>query len=204
MAKGFTDSNGNFRPTGNSGGKSSKEKTVNPEGMIFAQELENAERAISNELRDALSSMRDRFLITTADIDDARIERTIKRTKFDDDAEEVAFRKGLDRGLFFGDGAIEGLDKTQVNSLVSEDLHVANPRIETENDLRDVAFDIAHEAEQNDRQVSPFEITAKEIDDSMFNEEGEQINEAFNQFEDGVSIGMSITINDAKIDRGLQ
>jgi hypothetical protein len=32
LAKGFTDSKGNFRPTGNSNGTSSKEKTIEPTG----------------------------------------------------------------------------------------------------------------------------------------------------------------------------
>ncbi len=35
MAKGFTDSNGKFRPTGNSTGNSSKQKTIEPKGVLL-------------------------------------------------------------------------------------------------------------------------------------------------------------------------
>ncbi len=39
MAKGFTDSNGNFRPTGNSGGTSSREKSITTSGMVLKNEI---------------------------------------------------------------------------------------------------------------------------------------------------------------------
>ncbi len=37
MAKGFTDDKGKFRPTGNNGGKSSRSKSIEPEGKVLTE-----------------------------------------------------------------------------------------------------------------------------------------------------------------------
>lgn len=56
--------------------------------------------------------------------------------------------------------------------------------IETEQDQKDAIQLYASEAESNDRQFSPFEFTAKEINDSKY------ADELWEQFDQGISDGI--------------
>jgi len=48
MVKGFTDNKGKFRPTGNNEGKSSREKSVEPEGIIIKKRHAVCEAFLEN------------------------------------------------------------------------------------------------------------------------------------------------------------
>ncbi len=55
MAKGFTDSEGRFHPTGNNGRKSSREKSVDVIAGMTLEEQRKAEIEMSGQVRDAIA-----------------------------------------------------------------------------------------------------------------------------------------------------
>ena len=80
--------------------------------------------------------------------------------------ETEAYERGLERGRFFGEASFEGWD------MIAE--------------TEDEAVDAAFAAEENDRQFSPFEFLAKELN----NLSEEESDACWERFEEGISEGI--------------
>lgn len=76
MAKGFTDDKGRFRPTGNNGGTSSREKTIEPEGVTI-EELGKGTVALNvvDPLAESKTKRRKQAMILKLDDTDAIITK---------------------------------------------------------------------------------------------------------------------------------
>lgn len=181
MAKGFMK-DGTFRPTGGAG-RSAKEKSMQPVGTLMTM------------IRQPPTS--------TSQLT-ALAEKAFRDSRFEGEVEQDAYMRGFDRGLFFGEGIIENLDnitvgqtKNQVDMLTTFGDDTLT--IDNKEDLRDAIRERAFDNEGEDRQFSPFEITAKELNDSMFDENDEQINEAFDAFDEGIAEGIDFAVVQAEI-----
>ena len=181
MAKGFMK-DGKFRPTGNRG-RSAKEKSMNPVGTLMTS-IRQPQTSSSQLIALANKSFRD--------------------SRFDGEIEKDAYMQGFDRGLSFAEGIIENLDDIHVGQTrnqvdILEMFGDDNITIDNKDDLRDAIRERAFDNESEDRQFSPFEITAKELNDSMFDENDEQINDAFDAFDEGISEGVDFAVVQAEI-----
>ncbi len=184
MAKGFMK-DGSFRPTENRSGvgRSTKEKSMKPVGTLMT--MIRQPTTSSSQLT-------------------ALAEKAFRDSRFEGEIEQDAYMKGFDRGLFFAEGIIENLDdidvgqpKNQVDILTTFGDDTLT--IDNKEDLRDAIRERAFDNEGEDRQVSPFEITAKELNDSMFDENDEQINDAFDAFDEGIAEGIDFAVVQAEI-----
>jgi len=183
MARGFTDKNGKFRPTGNKGGRSAKEKSMKPVGTLTT--MIRQPPTSSSQLTNLA-------------------EKAFRDSRFEGEIEKDAYLRGFDRGLFFGEGIIENLGKIHVGQPknqvdILETFGDDTLTIDNKDDLRDAIRERAFDNESEDRQVSPFEITAKELNDAMFDENDEQINDAFDAFDEGIAEGIDFAVVQAEI-----
>jgi len=118
------------------------------------------------------------------------------------EVEKQSYLEGYDRGISFAEGASELLFDLRIGDDVTEkDLPIDPDEagvkvIKTNKDLRDIVALSAFEAEENDRQFSPFEFTAKELRDreevkvKADNVLGSIHADAFDAFQDGVDDGV--------------
>ena len=126
MAKGFTDSKGKFRPTGNNGKKSSREKTIETSGMemdgsrtmnlkFTVWKFDNAPEEVKEKIIEKLRKDRFEFSDTFFAEDQGLI--------FDDDEKKDATDIGLNMPFpkFFDVGSNRGTDFVQFRDLQIED-----------------------------------------------------------------------------------
>jgi hypothetical protein len=181
MAKGFMK-DGKFRPTGNRS-RSAKEKSLKPVGTLITK---------AREPRTSSSQMI------------ALANKAFRDSRFDGEIEKDAYMQGFDRGLSFAEGIIENLGDIHVGQTrnqvdILQMFGDDNLTIDNKDDLRDAIRERAFDNESEDRQFSPFEFTAKELNDVMFDENGEQINDAFDAFDEGISEGIDFTVVQVEI-----
>jgi len=181
MAKGFIK-DGTFRPTGNNGRRSAKEKSMKPVGTLMTM------------IREPKTSSSQ--LIGLA-------EKSFSDSNFSGEVEKLAYMKGFERGLFFGEGLVEGVGKIEVGQNTNQVELLSNfdedVTINNKSDLREAIKSRAFDNESEDRQFSPFEFTAKELNEAMFDENGEQLNEAFDAFDAGIADGIDFAVVQAEI-----
>jgi len=181
MARGFTDKNGKFRPTGKNS-KSSRDKSIDPQGtklkFVFKEKTPSFNETI------------------------AFVDKRFAESKFDTPEEKDFYERGFDRGLSFAEGSLENLSGIDAGTTTKElevDDIVDFDKVETDDDLREIVLQSAFEAEENDRQFSPFEITAKEIDEAMFDGKGNQVNDVDQAFQEGIADGINFLLDTAVI-----
>jgi len=173
---------GKFRPTGNKR-RSAKEKSTSPVGTLMTS-IRQPEPSTSQMI--------------------ALAEKAFRDSRFEGEIEKDAYMQGFDRGMFFGNGIIENLDDIHVGQRrnqvdILESFGDDTITIDNKEDLRDAIRESAFDNESEDRQVSPFEITAKELNDAMFDENDQQINDAFDAFDEGISEGVDFAVVQAQI-----
>lgn len=215
MVKGFTDDKGKFRPTGNNGKSSSKTKSLDPE---ISEKLKMQGRKMNKQRRDEGFEMAGtkkftinlREPIPSPSQVQGIIDKSFRDSRFAQDenqsgAEKEAYQKGFDRGIGIAESIITNLNDIP-KGFHTEDIEELGfefppdeETVDSKDDLRSIVRQSAFDAESNDRQFSPFEFTAKEINDSMFDENGEQINDAFDAFDEGIAEGIDFVIQQSEI-----
>jgi len=215
MARGFTDKNGKFRPTGRNS-TSSRSKSLDPE---ITEKLKMQGRRMNKERRDSgfvLAGTKDftvnlREPIPSPSQVSNIIDKSFNESRFASGqgkisiAEKEAFEKGFDRGIGITESIVTNL-KDVPKGFHTEDIEELGfefppdeETVDSKDDLRSIIRQSAFDAESNDRQFSPFEFTAKEINDSMFDDEGEQINDAFDAFDEGIAQGVDFVLEQTEI-----
>lgn len=106
--------------------------------------------------------------------------------------ESNSYSEGFDRGLSFAESAFDDIGQLKIGTDISKldfgasEFELGFKILENKDDFEDFIRQSAYMAEENDREFSPFEITARELQDREFNEEGEQISNAFDAYQDGI------------------
>lgn len=120
-----------------------------------------------------------------------KASKDFSELKQSEEAEKEAKELGLDRGESVANNIDIPEIGTKVKDLELEDTGFIDfDVIKNESDQLDASIMIAGEVDDNDRQFSPFEFTAKRLSELQTDEEGNQISDAFQVFEDAVGEGI--------------
>lgn len=123
----------------------------------------------------------------------------LKDSKWETNRDErESFKEGFNRGVGIAQGITdEDLTKIKIGLDVEnldfgpDKYNLDFDKIENVEDAKEFLRHWAYDAEENDRQYSPFEFQSKELEERQYNEEGEQTSDAYDAFEDGVSEGIN-------------
>ncbi len=123
----------------------------------------------------------------------SKMEELLKNSKYNDnEAESDSYKEGFDRGITFAEVSFDEIDKVKIGTDITkldfgaDEFDTGFEVITSREGVEDFITKSAFSSEENDRQFSPFEQTAKEISDRETNEKGEPIADAFDAFQDGI------------------
>ena len=193
MAKGFTDDDGKFHPTDrNMSGISSKHiKQSNPDSS-------GTDSKKASELKDKKKELFPEILkLPTIEYLREKMASSLKKSKYNElESEKESFEEGFDRGVAMAELSTDDLSKVKIGTKLSDldfgadEYELGFDKIESIDQLKQFYRISAFTAEENDRSFSPFEFQAKELGERMFDEEGDQISEAYDAFDQGIASGV--------------
>ena len=130
------------------------------------------------------------------------MRRTLAGSKFtDNESERKSFDEGFDRGVAIAIAVTNDTSKIKIGMKMeeaekesglsgTESHYIKDERIENMEDLKEFYRQAAFAAEENDREYSPFEFQAKVLRDRETDDDGNQISDSFDAFDEGIALGI--------------
>jgi hypothetical protein len=123
----------------------------------------------------------------------SKMEELLKNSKYNDnEAERDSYREGFDRGITFAEISFDEIDKVKIGTDITkldfgaDEFDTGFEVITSREGVEEFITQSAFSSEENDRQFSPFEQTAKELNERETDEDGNPKSDAFDAFQDGI------------------
>lgn len=177
--KGFKDKNKKFHPINQKKGmRKSRDQKAKTQGVRLRRPNLKEEDIIvipnQGQIMDAFGKLKQK----------SKWEKNID--------ESNSYNEGFDRGIAFAESAFDDIGQLKIGMDISkldfgaDEFELGFTILENKDDVKEFIRQSAFKAEESDRDFSPFEVTANELHDREFDEDGKQISDAFDAFEDGI------------------